>query len=399
MFDVPVLEVTVSSAPTVINSVSNTNPLSLSKSTISLALLSALAALPTPVSASPDITAADLESTELSNQTLFSQNSFQLLEPLDLADAADSLETIFSLPLQLNAPSESSDAKPSLATSPPENAIPPLKATASDSADKAAVSNLQPVVTDLAKPTPAGLSEHLNQCLDAPPEHTQGITTFQILRQGTVIGEASDINSPDKAVEFFQAILLSKELIPHEITPILGGEQPAIRLSSEVLVQVTHQPGADSNIASGHQPEISSEWAAITWSDHLRQVMGAPPLDAGDVQVMLKGFQPSDQQLNGLASWYGPYFHGRLTANGETFDQNTLTAAHKSLPFNTVLQVRNLKNNRSVVVRINDRGPYIGKRSLDLSKAAAQCLGSEKLGVIPYEAVILEQPSEELAAN
>ncbi|NEQ52472.1 MAG: septal ring lytic transglycosylase RlpA family protein [Leptolyngbya sp. SIO3F4] len=136
---------------------------------------------------------------------------------------------------------------------------------------------------------------------------------------------------------------------------------------------------------------LSSEWAAITWSDELRKELGAAPLDAGDIQVMLKGLQPSEKQLHGIASWYGPYFHGRITANGETFNQNMLTAAHKSLPFNTVLQVRNLKNDRSVVVRINDRGPYIGKRSLDLSKAAAQCLGSEKVGIIPYEAVILEQ--------
>ncbi|MEL6936394.1 MAG: septal ring lytic transglycosylase RlpA family protein [Cyanobacteria bacterium J06607_17] len=399
MFDVPVLEVTVSSAPTVINGVSNTNSISLSKPTISLALLSALAVLPTSVSASPDITAEGVASADLSSQTLFSQNSFQLLEPLDLADAAESLETIFSLPLQLNALSEFADGKHLLTIASSANAIPPLEVTTSDSDKKDAAIDVQPVVTELAKPTPARLSQHLNQCLDAPPEHSQGIKTFQVLRRGTVIGKASDINSPEEVVQFLQTILLSEELIPHEITPILGGEQPAIRLSSDVLVQVTNHPRPGSDISAGTEPEISSEWAAITWSDHLRQVLGAPPLDAGDVQVMLKGLQPSDQQLNGLASWYGPYFHGRLTANGETFDQNTLTAAHKSLPFNTVLQVRNLKNNRSIVVRINDRGPYIGKRSLDLSKAAAQCLGSEKQGVIPYEAVILEQPSEELSAN
>lgn len=113
--------------------------------------------------------------------------------------------------------------------------------------------------------------------------------------------------------------------------------------------------------------------------------------------VLAKGLYPSEQQFQGTASWYGPYFHGRQTANGEVFDQNTLTAAHKSLPFNTVLQVRNLANDRSVVVRINDRGPYIGQRSLDLSKAAAKCLGSEKTGVIPYEAVVLKKSLEKTA--
>lgn len=75
------------------------------------------------------------------------------------------------------------------------------------------------------------------------------------------------------------------------------------------------------------------------------------------------------------ASWYGPGFHGRLTANGETYDQEAMTAAHKSLPFNTLLKVTNPKNEKSIVIRINDRGPYIHGRDLDLSKAAARELG------------------------
>lgn len=79
-----------------------------------------------------------------------------------------------------------------------------------------------------------------------------------------------------------------------------------------------------------------------------------------------------------------------MTANGETYNQHDLTVAHKSLPFGTYLQVRNLHNDKTVVVRVNDRGPYVGDRSLDLSNAAAQCLGSDKVGVIPYEAVILK---------
>lgn len=71
------------------------------------------------------------------------------------------------------------------------------------------------------------------------------------------------------------------------------------------------------------------------------------------------------------ASWYGPRFHGRKTANGEVYDQMAYTAAHKSLKFGTLLRVTNPKNNKSVIVRINDRGPYKGSRNLDLSKACA----------------------------
>ncbi len=82
------------------------------------------------------------------------------------------------------------------------------------------------------------------------------------------------------------------------------------------------------------------------------------------------------------ASWYGPRFHGKLTANGEQYDQMALTAAHKSLPFGTVLQVTNLKNGKSVIVRINDRGPYVEGRDLDLSKGTALSLGMIGRGVI-----------------
>lgn len=77
----------------------------------------------------------------------------------------------------------------------------------------------------------------------------------------------------------------------------------------------------------------------------------------------------------GMASWYGPGFHGRRTASGERFDQYALTAAHPSLPFGTLVCVVSPKNGKSVVVRINDRGPFAKKRIIDLSQGAAQALG------------------------
>jgi len=77
----------------------------------------------------------------------------------------------------------------------------------------------------------------------------------------------------------------------------------------------------------------------------------------------------------GVASWYGPRFHGRRTANGETFDRYALTAAHKTLPLGTRVMVSNPRTGKTIEVRINDRGPYIGNRVLDLSEAAASALG------------------------
>jgi len=81
------------------------------------------------------------------------------------------------------------------------------------------------------------------------------------------------------------------------------------------------------------------------------------------------------------ASWYGPKFHGRQTANGEIYDQYELTAAHKSFRFGTLLRLTNPENNKSIIVRVNDRGPYVDGRDLDLSYASAKALGIVKPGV------------------
>jgi rare lipoprotein A len=83
----------------------------------------------------------------------------------------------------------------------------------------------------------------------------------------------------------------------------------------------------------------------------------------------------------GMASWYGRQFHGRKTASGETFDMNALTAAHRSLPLNCYIRVTNKNNGKSVVVKVNDRGPFHGNRVLDLSYGAAKQLGITNSGV------------------
>lgn len=91
--------------------------------------------------------------------------------------------------------------------------------------------------------------------------------------------------------------------------------------------------------------------------------------------------------LSGAASWYGGKFHGRRTANGERYDMNKHTAAHKSLPFGTKVRVTNRINGKSVVVRINDRGPFVGNRIIDLSRGAAGAVDMIGTGVAP---VIIE---------
>lgn len=83
----------------------------------------------------------------------------------------------------------------------------------------------------------------------------------------------------------------------------------------------------------------------------------------------------------GIASWYGPGFHGKKTASGEIYDMNALSAAHKTLPLGSIIHVVNMDNSKEVIVRVNDRGPFSKKRILDVSKGAAEKLGMIKSGV------------------
>lgn len=100
-------------------------------------------------------------------------------------------------------------------------------------------------------------------------------------------------------------------------------------------------------------------------------------------------FMFADGEMKGIASWYGPKFHGKLTANGERFNTYSLTAAHKTLPLNSVVKVTSLVNGKEVIVRINDRGPYAKGRVVDLSKAAAVRLDMLKAGTMPVKLEVL----------
>ena len=118
----------------------------------------------------------------------------------------------------------------------------------------------------------------------------------------------------------------------------------------------------------------------------LRDIPTFPPPTTGEVQT-------------GLASWYGPGFHGKRTANGEIYDQNELTAAHKTLPLGTRVMVTNENTNQSIEVRINDRGPFVGRRIIDLSYAAARSIGVYEPGVAPVRVEVLAAPAPVLTVS
>lgn len=166
---------------------------------------------------------------------------------------------------------------------------------------------------------------------------------------------------------------------PKSIVPDLAGEEAVVR-AGELLLVTADRDTARANSLS--PPEL-----ALTWANNLRTSLGAPALSREEAyRAMSRG-----RTLTARASWYGPRFHGRRTANGEIFDQNIYTAAHRTLPFGTLVLVTNPATGRSVVVRINDRGPYIHGRSIDLSRAAARAIGMEQAGVADVELAILSR--------
>ncbi|MEO1297028.1 MAG: septal ring lytic transglycosylase RlpA family protein [Cyanobacteria bacterium J06636_16] len=162
-------------------------------------------------------------------------------------------------------------------------------------------------------------------------------------------------------------------------------EEYAIDIADETLVLINE---------AAILPDTTSDFAedALQATNRLRRLLGgAEPLTAIEGQpevadqpvIVAAGSESWDvtSVFTGQASWYGPGFHGRRTASGEVFNQEALTAAHRTLPFGTRVLVTNLNNDSQVIVRINDRGPFIHGRILDLSAAAAREIGLHGAGV------------------
>jgi rare lipoprotein A len=166
-----------------------------------------------------------------------------------------------------------------------------------------------------------------------------------------------------------------------------------IKANGEKIVEIsanTRLPDTTNNLAED----------ALQATNRLRRLMGnAPPLTdipgrpTPPSQPAQVAYLPTVRSvLRGIASWYGPGFHGNRSASGERYNQNALTAAHRSLPFGTMVRVTNLRNGRSVVVRINDRGPFTRGRIIDLSAASARIIGLTSSGVAPVQVEVLGDP-------
>lgn len=189
-----------------------------------------------------------------------------------------------------------------------------------------------------------------------------------------------------KAVATSLNRLSKKNLDARSITVSWNSESQSykIKVKDKELVSIN-----DRTILPDTTNDPASD--ALQATNRLRRLMGnAPPLTEIAGQPKPKpsktlAMGTGVKQMRGIASWYGPGFHGRQTANGERFNQNDMTAAHRTLPFGTKVRVTSANTGRSVIVRINDRGPFVGGRVIDLSAAAARALGISGIGQVNIE--------------
>ncbi len=176
-----------------------------------------------------------------------------------------------------------------------------------------------------------------------------------------------------------------------------AADRYVIKVNGEKLVEINPETRlADTTNNSAKD--------ALQATNRLRQLLGnAPPLRSVSGKPLLASpklpkeisLGPVQISLSGWASWYGPECQGSRSASGEIFDQNELTAAHRSLPFGTQVRVTNMLSGRWVVVRINDRGPYIHGRIIDLSTAAARILGLLEMGVAPVRVEVISNQASQ----
>jgi rare lipoprotein A len=158
--------------------------------------------------------------------------------------------------------------------------------------------------------------------------------------------------------------------------PPTGGDQASVLNTGTQVARNTAAPKSSFPRAAAplaYDSQLNSLPSSADKSAGTSSLANAKPITAGP--------NVGDFEQQGRASWYGRGFHGRKTASGERYDMHAMTAAHRTLPLASWVRVTNESNNKSVVVKINDRGPYVGNRVIDLSYAAAAALGMRSAGV------------------
>lgn len=201
-------------------------------------------------------------------------------------------------------------------------------------------------------------------------------------------GSGSAASRAEDLAAHLQELLEDKKFDPNDILPARSGSRATVQRDASTVLTFDPPTGTaeEQNLA------LESSWKLV---NGLRTAFGAPALPASYLklveqaeQKIADGSSPANC-FSGTASWYGPHFQGRKTSDGHRFDQEKMTAAHRSLPFGTKLLVMNRKTGHSCIVEVNDRGPFVADRVIDLSRAAARQLNMLSAGVALVDCLIL----------
>lgn len=218
----------------------------------------------------------------------------------------------------------------------------------------------------------------------------------------TLVAAALFLASTTATAELVQSLPLSTLVDSNNLaTQMLERDQ---NNSSNVLFQSTNTKPTTNKTPTASNKPLSKADTPASISVNVVELPAVSSVDVTDDQAepdlidrmsTLASQTVRKVSQNGMASWYGRQFHGRKTASGERFDMHAMTAAHRSLPLSCYIRVTNRDNGKSVIVKVNDRGPFHGKRILDLSYAAAKQIGITQRGTGNVVIERIENPTSE----
>jgi len=200
---------------------------------------------------------------------------------------------------------------------------------------------------------------------------------------GVVSGRTAEQRAEELAAKL-KDVVGDNKLDPSKLLPGKDGDLASIKVDGNTILKF-------DALSSDNKNALEQSFKMV---NSMRSALGALPIPAsflkindgsGKDLIAAKG----KGTFSGHASWYGPHFHGKMTSDGSRYDQDGMTAAHKTLPFGTKLLVTNRSTGKSCVVQVNDRGPFVGDRVIDLSRGAARQLNMVSTGVALVDCLVL----------
>ncbi len=217
--------------------------------------------------------------------------------------------------------------------------------------------------------------------------------TTSLFVNGTEIlrfqGEAAGMDSHSRVKTIasrLNQLLDNNRQTANSIRPALVNNLPVIQAGNQTLVTVDAQ--------SAKTVQENPLKLALLYSNRIRQALGQSALDAKILENLAENtpnYKSTGKVQTGMASWYGPYFHGRRSADGSRFNQFAMTAAHRTLPFGTIVRVINQRTHKSCYVKITDRGPFAHGRIIDLSRGAAKKIDMLGSGVARVSVEVVQK--------